>query len=265
MMGLKQRLSLRTNFNQLRGLVPILGLRGATEYVVQNKINLHGAAVFELRLSTVRYPLRVRRGSSDPRVFRQIFIKREYSCIDDLEHVGLVIDCGANVGYSSAYFLNRFPACEVIAIEPDSGNFAMLEANVASYGKRARVIRAGVWSHAADLVMSEISYRDGREWARQVRPCHAGEKPDFKGIDIASILASSGHERISLLKMDVEGAEAMIFAEGCEACLDKVDNIVIELHDDSTFGKASQTFLEAVDGRGFKTSRNGELTVCRMN
>jgi len=262
MIGLKQRLSLRTNFNQLRGLVPILGLRGATEYVVQNKINVHGSAVFQLHPSTVQYPLRVRRGASDLRVFRQIFIKHEYSCIDDLKQVGLVIDCGANVGYSAAYFLNRFPTCEVIAIEPDSENFAMLEANVASYGKRARLIRAGVWSHEADLVMSEVGYRDGREWARQVRPCHPGEKPDFEGLDIASILASSGHERISLLKMDVEGAEAIIFAD-CGAWLDKVDNIVIELHDDSTFGKASQTFLGVIDGRGFKTSRNGELTVCR--
>jgi hypothetical protein len=62
--------------------------------------------------------------------------------------------------------------------------------------------------------------------------------------------------------MDVEGAEAIIFAD-CGAWLDKVDNIVIELHDDSTFGKASQTFLGVIDGRGFKTSRNGELTVCR--
>jgi FkbM family methyltransferase len=264
MAGLKQRLSLRTNFNQLRGLVPALGLRGATEYVVQNKINLHGAQVFQLHPSTAQYPLRVRRGSSDLRDFRQIFLKREYSCIDDLKRVRLVIDCGANVGYSAAYFLNRFPACEVIAIEPDSGNFLMLEANVASYGERVSVIRAGVWSHAADLVMSEVGYRDGREWARQVRPSHPDEKPDLNGIDIASILASSDHERISLLKMDVEGAEAIIFAD-CGAWVDKVDNIVIELHDDSTFGKASEVFLGAIEGKGFKTSRHDELTVCRMD
>ena len=43
----------------------------------------------------------VRRGSSDLDVFDQIFIQNEYGCLDDLTDVRFVIDCGANVGYSS--------------------------------------------------------------------------------------------------------------------------------------------------------------------
>jgi hypothetical protein len=43
-------------------------------------------------------------GSSDLHVFRQIFVEREYGCLDDLADVRLIIDCGANAGYSSGSF-----------------------------------------------------------------------------------------------------------------------------------------------------------------
>lgn len=48
----------------------------------------------------------------------------------------LVVDCGANVGYSSMYFLDRFKGCEVVSIEPDRNNFEVMESNLAHYGSR---------------------------------------------------------------------------------------------------------------------------------
>ena len=47
--------------------------------------------------------------TSDLGVFRQIFIDREYRCLDDVQEPRLIVDCGANVGYASAYFLARHP------------------------------------------------------------------------------------------------------------------------------------------------------------
>jgi hypothetical protein len=63
--------------------------------------------------------------------------------------------------------------------------------------------------------------------------------------------------------MDIEGAEAIVFSEGYEAWLDKVDTIAIELHEDSDFGSAPEIFHTAVDGHGFELTRSGELTLCR--
>jgi FkbM family methyltransferase len=45
------------------------------------------------------YPLWCRPGSSDASAFYQIFILRDYTWLDDVLDPGLVIDCGANVGY----------------------------------------------------------------------------------------------------------------------------------------------------------------------
>jgi FkbM family methyltransferase len=206
--------------------------------------------------------LYIRKGTSDSYVFEQIFIDLEYEPLRDISDVQLVIDCGANIGCSSAYFLTQFPECRVIAVEPDPGNFAMLERNLLPYGDRATIFRAGIWSHSAPLVVSKNKYRGGGEWAFQVQPCQPDEKADFQGMDIGSLLAASGFERISLLKIDIEGAEVVVFGDNVE-WLDRVDALTIELHDDSQFGKASDVFHSAMRGRGFEFSRSGELTICR--
>jgi FkbM family methyltransferase len=204
----------------------------------------------------------VRWDSSDPEVFRQIFIDRQYSYFDHVEHIGLVIDCGANVGYSAAYFLSTHPAGEVIAVEPDPTNFATLRPNLSAYGHRVTLLQAGIWSHKTRLCLSQEAYRDGRDWTRQVTPCGDNAEGSFEGIDISSILASSGYDRVSLLKMDIEGAEAVVFSAPDLSWLEKVDAIAIELHDDSVFGNASEVFHAALRGRGFHVAQKGELTIC---
>ena len=75
-----------------------------------------------LRSRYAEFPLKCRPKTTDIRVFRQIYVSREYRCLDEVRDAGLIIDCGANVGYSSAYFLTRFPKSYLIAIEPDPGN-----------------------------------------------------------------------------------------------------------------------------------------------
>ncbi len=216
-----------------------------------------------VQLARLQHGLHVRPGTSDAHVFEQIFLDREYACLDSVENVGLVIDCGANVGYSAAYFLSRFPTSHVIAVEPDPGNAEALARNLAPYRDRARIVRAGVWSSPTELVVSDEQYRDGGEWARQVRPARPGEASDFRGVGIAMLLAEDGAARISILKVDIEGAEAVVFGPGYEAWIDQVDVIAIELHDDTVFGDAPAIFHEAIRGRGFSVSHSGELTICR--
>ncbi|MCI0360353.1 MAG: FkbM family methyltransferase [Planctomycetaceae bacterium] len=214
---------------------------------------------YRLYSKDCQHGLWVRPGTSDLDVFRQIFLEREYSCLEAARDVQLVIDCGANVGYSSAWFLSRFPSCRVIAVEPDEGNYAQLVRNLAPYGNRARTIRSGVWPRPAGLVFSEVPFRDGREWSVQVREARADETPQMTAVDIASLLADAGYPTISVLKIDIEAAERYVFAENYEAWLDAVENLVIELHDD----ECRQVFFRAIRGRPFKVSQSGELTVCR--
>jgi FkbM family methyltransferase len=205
------------------------------------------------------HPLLCREGSSDFHSFHQIFIEREYSCLDDVADPQLILDCGANAGFSAAYFLSRFPHCHVIAVEPDADNFALLQKNLAPFGDRVRTIRAGVWSHPTKLKMSETKYGDGREWSRQVRECKEGESDGLPAMDISALLRESEYSSLSILKIDIEAAEKVVFGFNYESWISRVENMVVELHDQ----ECVQAFERAVAGRPFRISRCGELTVCR--
>ena len=259
---LKRTLRLRTRFRQYYKMISELGIWGALVYRFRRVSLRFPGSTYQLQPRHALHPLYLRQCSSDADVFQQIFIDLAYSPLFGLSDVQLVVDCGANVGYSSAFFLSHFPSCHVVAVEPDPDNFAMLQTNLLHYGRRVKLLHAGIWSHSTPLAISQGLYRDGRGWATQVRPCGSNEHADVEGIGIESLLLSSGFNRISLLKVDIEGAEAVLFRENND-WLDKVDAIAIELHDDSQFGKASDVFQLAMRGRGFEFSHSGELTICR--
>jgi len=207
----------------------------------------------------LRHPVWCRTGSSDISVFAQIHRDNEYRCLDDVREPGLIIDCGANVGYAAAWFLSRFPRAKVIAVEPDPENFALLQENVRPYGDRCETLNTAVWSHTAPLVMSEESSGPGSEWGRMVRPARPGERPTMNAVDIGELIRRSGFAHASILKIDIEGAETDVFSSNYQSWLGQVTNLAIELHNDA----AKAAFFSAIEGQGFATSRSDELWVCK--
>jgi FkbM family methyltransferase len=237
-----------------------LGLVAAAHYAVQ-RVRMQiapPAAQVRLHSKHARHPLYARSGTSDIDVYEQVFLWREYQCLDSVRDASLVVDCGANVGFASAYFLSRFPSANVIAIEPDADNFAQMERNLAPYGKRVLALRTGVWSHPARLVISSDSWGDDREWARTVREARP-EENGMEAVDIGTLLARSGQQRISILKIDIEGAEKVVFGVPCP-WLRHVDNLVIELHN----RECEAIFYRAIADAGFAVSKwkGAQLTVC---
>ena len=81
----------------------------------------------------IEHAIAIRVGTSDSTIFQQIFTEQEYGPLAALPGPSLILDCGANVGYSAIWFLNRFPSARVIAVEPDLENFRMCQANLAPY------------------------------------------------------------------------------------------------------------------------------------
>ncbi len=205
------------------------------------------------------YPLIVRTRTTDWSVYQQIFEEVEYQCLPgDLSPV-VIVDLGANVGYSSAYFLTRYPACSVIAVEPDADNFAAMERNLRAYGARVQTLLAAAWSSPGRLALRTDAFRGGGAWARQVQADNDGK---IEAIDIDALMQRYRLPKISILKMDIEGAEVEVF-KGSLDWLDRVDVLVAELHDDSSFGPASPTVIPEMHRRGFRSWTHGELIVFR--
>jgi len=199
------------------------------------------------------------RGSSDMRVFWQIFTSDEYSCLRNLENVSLVLDLGANVGYSSAYFLSCFPEARVIAVEPDERNVAICRVNLQPYGDRVLLLHGAVWPESTSLSLSKGTVGDGREWARQVTQPPVGGVGDVQAWDVGSLIDMSGGMEVDLLKVDIERAELAVFGHSATTWLHRVRNICIELHG----ADCEEAFFNALAGFEYELEHSGELTICR--
>ncbi|MBI4341873.1 MAG: FkbM family methyltransferase [Candidatus Omnitrophica bacterium] len=243
-----------------------LGRLGALEYAVgllwcdvwaRRGIAMKGALI-RLHVRGLNTPLYVRYGTSDPMVFRQVFIDHEYACLT-VESPRWIVDCGGNVGYTALYYLRQYPAAQLIVIEPDGDNLALCRRNLRAYRDRVALVCAGVWSHRAGLKVVRGQYRDGKEWATQVRECAEGEVADVEAVSLTDVLAANGVERVDILKVDIEQSERVVFAKGYAPWLNRTKNIVIELHDD----ECEQVFFQALQPYRYQLSRSGESTVVR--
>ena len=242
-----------------------LGMREAIRYKFHHRLGrylahrgiLRAGTTYTLRAKDCRYPVHVRYNASDRDVFDMIFVQQEYACLRASEGVRLVIDCGANVGYAAAYFLSRYPQAHVIAVEPDGPNFALMERNLRPYADRVTLIKAGIWSHKAGLVLHR--YGEGKEWSTEVSECAEGQTPDVEATDIPALLSLSGRDRIDILKVDIEGSETVLFNQESRRWMDRVKNIVVELHGP----ECESALFRALSNYEYDLSTSGELTVCQ--
>ena len=232
-----------------------LGFGNFFRYMVHKKLGFPRSGLFRLFSRLVDAPLWCRGGTSDIDVFKHIFVLREYAGIGDLGDPELIVDCGANAGFSAAYFLSQYPRASVLAVEPDPGNFAMLKRNAEPFGSRCVAFEAGIWPTDGRLNLIDSAAGDGREWAKGVAPAQENEAEGIEGISIPTLLARSGKQRISFLKIDIEGAELELFSQGAESWLPLVDRIAIELHGDA----CEKAYRQAVDAAGFESVEHGGL------
>ena len=244
-----------------RRIVRNLGPRCSTRFVILRLFGkMASGRTWRLHPRKARHPLVGRSGSSDLDVFGQIFSGDEYGLVSDLEHVSFIIDGGANVGYSAAYFLSCYPAATVVSIEPDPENAALLRSNLAPYGTRSVVIEGALWSRPQDLLLTS-GFRDKRHWSRQVLPVDGNAERAVPGMTVGDVLARCGVERISILKLDIEGAEAELFRDGYGPWIGAVDTFVVELHDDAGLGPATERFRAALADHDPVYAESGELTI----
>ena len=196
--------------------------------------------------------------SSDTDVFSQVFIDRQYAPFDGLGSVKTILDLGANVGYSSAYFLTRFPEAQVLAVEPDPDNYELCVRNLAPYGARARTKLGAVWAKRATLYTVD-HYGDDRNWAVAVSETPSPGAKAVEAWDVESLLDDvAGSQPLDILKIDIEGSELALF-EKSPHWLRRVRNLCIELHGED----CRKRFERAMELYEYEREYWGELLMCR--
>jgi FkbM family methyltransferase len=247
---------------ELRRYAQAIGWQAAVRlrcFDLKARAGLGDRSSLRLRPKNSEFPIEMRAHTSDREVLGQVFIQREYEAAK-LSQPKMILDLGANVGYSSAYFLSRYPTASVLAVEPDPGNYAACCRNLAPFGRRARTIQGAAWVECTRLLLDKGTYRDGRDWATQVRrPTQASESlADVDAYDVPTLIGLCHTPEIDLLKIDIERSELELFSRKTEDWLPRVRNLCIELHGP----ECEAVFFRALLGYFYNLNHSGELTVC---
>lgn len=138
------------------------------------------------------------------------------------DDVRVIVDCGANIGITALYLAARYRNARLFSIEPDPDNFALLTANVA-HEPRIVPIHACVTGQPQSMVQLTA---DQPAWGNKIAVGDAGIA--VPAITLAQLCDQYDLERIDLLKLDIEGAEEQVLANG--GFLNRVEHVIIELH-----------------------------------
>lgn len=212
-----------------------------------------GGPVASFRVAGYSQDFLIRSGTTDANVLEDVILRDMYACHTPALPPQFIIDAGANAGFASAFFLNRFPQTLVVAIEPDSGNFAMVQKNTAAYGERIRAVKAAVWPTSTNLRVQMSERADGIT----VVPVAAGEPYDCVGVDPLTLMREAGVERIDIFKCDIEGGEEPLFSQSPDAWLERTSAIMVEIHSPA----AHAAVYQATARHAFRSFRYRELHV----
>ena len=212
----------------------------------------------DLQISDVMgLPFSYRGGTTDEAVGQEIFEYGKYTL--DLENFqpNLIVDCGANIGYSTIFFANEYPDAQIVAVEPDKTNFKFLQYNTIFYDN-IKLANSAVWSWETSL---RVEDNETGESGYTVAETGADDSNAIKSTTLSKILAESGAEKIDLLKIDINGAEKEVFgADNVDEWLSRVKVLAVVLHDDLK-EDCSFAFFKAISNYKWKFSTQGNVLI----
>lgn len=174
--------------------------------------------------ATGNVELHIRPRTSDAAVLWDTFHEQFHLPPIALPANPVVVDLGANVGYTAVHFAKRYAGATVVAVEMDGGNCAAARRHVEQVAG-CRLMHAAVWSSDGS-----VGYDANAEaWGFHVDSQPAGNSVVVAAKTMKTILAENGLDKVDYVKMDIEGAEWPVLSSGGE-WLPKVRSLKIELH-----------------------------------
>jgi FkbM family methyltransferase len=222
------------NLYYLNKLRRYLGIPDALAAFIALRVKKDGI----IKLGFLKYPFRIRVDNiADSATFNEVLLRKEYAIgLDFIPKT--IIDGGANIGLTSLFFANKYPGARIVAVEPDGGNFDLLRENTANYSA-IKPMRSAIWSHNAHLKIYDPGRGDN---SYRVEETTQNDPAAFTAVGIADIMRQQNWSTIDILKLDVEGAEKVLFTTGYGAWLPRTRVLIVETHDRYIKGTSKAVF-----------------------
>lgn len=174
--------------------------------------------------ATGNVKLHIRPHTSDAAVLWDTFHEQFHLPPIDLPPNPVVVDLGANVGYTAVHFAKRYAGATVVAVEMDIRNCEAARRHIEQVNG-CRLVHAAVWSSNGN-----VGYDANQEaWGFHVDAQPAGNSVVVAAKTMTTILAENDLKKVDYVKMDIEGAEWPVLSSGAE-WLPQVRSLKVELH-----------------------------------
>jgi len=237
-------------------------------FAVLMQISYASFGSFFAHLPEIKTPVLFRGGTSDIWNLQQIFLLQWHDADFHYGDYGFpiptprrILDLAAYSGYTGVYFANRFPAAEILCIEPAEAIFAALRANTAAY-PNISCERAAVWHERAVLHTAGNFLGD---WGTHFGP-PSGTSADIgasvPGYTIAELLERHGWPEVDLIKCSMQGDQTRVLGGPTRPWLDGVKMITTRPAAGVWSAGEMEALLAAFPDRDFvKTEENDDILV----
>jgi FkbM family methyltransferase len=235
---------LRYKLNRIQRWQPVIGLLEAIRFEWLWSLQLPSVSI-----AVPGYPQRftLRKGGSDIAVFETVFVERELDVYLP-QAPQLIMDGGANIGLTTAFYAHRYPQAKIVAIEPSSDNCDVLRKNCAAFDN-VSIVEGGLWTNSGYLRLANPT---AEAWGFQCEPAPAGSEGSFPAYSVDRLIDDSGVGVCDLMKLDIEGAEEQLFESA--SWLQRVNAILVEVHGEA----ADRAIKSACSEQDFEYSMLGE-------
>lgn len=237
---LKQALALYRDADSLGDFIRLMRVRLSQSKV--GRWTTPRPITVAVNLKSLGRGVHLRSHTTDISVYHEIVLSHSLAGVKPDRTVRHVIDLGANTGLSYRWLRRLYPAAQIVCVEPDPGNLAILRAN-AQNDPACTVIAGCIGGRERQVnIASTIG-----EWGFRIVD---GDDGTIPVITMDRLLDEHGIDRVDVLKCDIEGAEGEVF-EDCRSWIDRVDTMTVECHLDVTDADGLCATLEA-NGANFR-------------
>tara|TARA_B100001057_G_scaffold216806_1_gene217062 strand:+ start:1508 stop:2251 length:744 start_codon:yes stop_codon:yes gene_type:complete len=186
----------------------------------------------QLKVEISRKKIFIRKGTPDLGVAISCF-SGEFDIVKYLfpkDYSGIIVDAGGYIGTSAIALKQIYPKAKIIVIEPSQNNLAILKKNLEGISNIRIVYGALIGTSQKTITLKN---RGTEEWGYTVvsKPL---DNPNAKPLQktpaflLKDLLGQ--HEKIGLLKLDIEGGEYDLLKNDIKT-LKKIPVVFAELHD----------------------------------
>ena len=185
--------------------------------------------------------------------FEPIFVNYEQFFTDKIYdnfllggEIGTVLDIGANIGLFTELAIRK-GASEVVSVEINEKAIGIFE-DIHSGRENVRLVKKAVYDKTGEM---EIHTDPNNSLVGSVFHDHTAGLSEIvivTSISIDDLMYEYNLEDVGLVKIDVEGSEYAIFDGMSDDTLDKLNNIILEFHDNFG-GRLRDSITKRLDGK----------------